>query len=115
MKANEIEQFKNTLSTLVRKGCNLNDMCNESSGRIIGVGFNPLYTNQTDSKINKLVFHYLDKNEYIQAYTLENIVGCKVSKLDKDSNHLKFDIYVVSRERNKDYDEISLEIQTIKQ
>lgn len=113
MKSHDIEKFKNTLSTLIRKGCNLSDESNKSFGRIISIGFNPLYTNQTDNKINKLVFHYLDKNEYLQTYTLENIVGCKVTKLDEASNHLKFNIYVLSREKNKDCDEICLEIKKI--
>lgn len=113
MKSHDIERFKNTLSTLVRKGCNLNDESSRFFGRIISIGFNPLYTNHTDNKINKLVFHCLDKNEYLQTYTLENIVGCKVTRLDESSDHLKFNIYVLSKDKDKDCDEISLEIRKI--
>ncbi|HHV98361.1 MAG TPA: hypothetical protein GXX36_02105 [Clostridiaceae bacterium] len=96
MNYNEIERLKYTLINLARQGCELKIPAYGIKGRILGVGFNPYWTNPGDSKINKLEFSIIDKNGMIFPVKFNNIMEYKILKNDaersEDSKNISMDI-----------------------
>jgi len=98
MNYSEIERLKYTLINLARQGCELKIPAYGIRGRILGVGFNPYWTNPADSKISKMEFSIIDKNGQILPVKFNNIIDYKILNHDtgrsEDSKNISMDIVV---------------------
>jgi len=107
MNYREIERLKYTLMNLARKGCELKIPDYGVKGKILGVGFNPYWTNPADSKINKLEFDIIDKSGQIVPVKFNYIMEYNILHHDaerfEDSKGISMDIVIYSPElRDKD-------------
>lgn len=107
MNYREIERLKYTLTNLARQGCELRIPAYGIKGRVLGVGFNPYWTNPSDSIINKLEFNIIDKSGQIIPVRFNYVIGYNVlhhdAKRFEDSKNISMDIVMYSREaRDKD-------------
>jgi len=111
----EIEVLKSILVQLTKKGCELSDSKIGVYGRIVGVGFKPLWGNPTDSKIDRIEFNYIDTKGAIKQFVIYNIVGYEFVSADGDnlenSHQIALDILIYSPTKTKasePYDKVHL-------
>lgn len=109
----EIEKLKSILTQFIMKGCNIQYISpkNKSeriSGRIVGLGFKPLWPSSTDSKIDKIEFNCLDQKGNLHPFSLYNIIGYEIISYDGDqieeSSRISFDMHIYSSNKAKDKD-----------
>lgn len=105
MKLQEIEKFKSILTQFVMKGCHMQCFSSQNpslkvAGRVVGVGFKPLWSSPIDSKIEKVEFNYIDQRGLLQPYSLYNVIGYEIVSFDgdgvEDSNNISFDMHIYS-------------------
>ncbi|WP_341876771.1 hypothetical protein [Defluviitalea saccharophila] len=105
MNLQEIEKLKSILTQFVMKGCHMQCISNQNNslkaaGRVVGVGFRPLWSSPIDSKIEKIELNYIDQRGTLQPYSLYNVVGYDIVSYDgeniEDSDHISFDMHVYS-------------------
>lgn len=116
MEPKEIEKLKSKLMQLTKSGCKIKNDTYGIDGRIIGIGFKPLWANASDSKIDKVEFEFVDSAGRIRPFFLYNIVGFEVvssdGERDEDSKNVNFDIHIFSPSKartEEPYDKIRIE------
>ncbi len=121
IQSRKIEAFKFTLAEMARQGCRIHIADQNITGRVVGIGFNPLWTGPADSKIARLDFNYLDDRGRLHTYRFHDIIGYDIisnedtKKTDSGTTH--FDLYVFSPSKAntaEPYDKIRLEITLMK-
>lgn len=120
MEAQHIEIFKSLLVQSVRKGCTIQSAMHGISGRVVGIGFKPLWTNPGDSKINGLDINYLDAMGRLRSYYLRDIIDFDVVSYDgkniMESSDYSLDLHVYSPEKAKSdnpFDKVRVEIAAL--
>lgn len=105
MNLQEIEKLKSILTQFIMKGCQMQCVSPQNTslkvgGRVVGVGFKPLWSSPIDSKIDKLELNYIDQRGTLQPYSLYNVIGYDIVSYDgnevEDSDRISFDIHVYS-------------------
>lgn len=106
MNYTEIERLKLTLTSLVRQGCRVKVPAYGVEGRVIGVGFKPYWTNNIDSKIDKLEFNIMDNYGRVFPFNFNYVTGYDVITKDanrfEDSKNVSMDIVVYSPNKSRD-------------
>lgn len=119
MSNTEIEKLKALLTRLSSRGATVR--CNELGleGKIVSIGYKPMWTERSDTKIDKLVFNCADKFGRVIPLNINYIVGYEIIQSDEhrleDSNNIEIDIHVLSlnKVREKEpYEKIRLSINT---
>lgn len=122
MNLQEIEKFKSILTQFIMKGCHMQCFSSDNtsskiSGRVVGVGFKPLWSSPIDSKIDKIELNYIDQRGYVQPYSLYNVIGYEIVSYDgdglEDSNNITFNMHVYSPTKSaskEPFDKIRIDI-----
>ncbi|HHW67787.1 MAG TPA: hypothetical protein GXX16_08790 [Epulopiscium sp.] len=123
MNLQEIEKLKSILTQFVMQGCHMQCIPNQNaalraSGRVVGVGFRPLWSSPIDSKIEKIELNYIDQRGTLHPYSLYNVIGYDIVSYDgqnlENSDHIIFDMHVYSpiKAASKEpYDKVRLDIR----
>ncbi|MFZ5989518.1 MAG: hypothetical protein ACOYWZ_20670 [Bacillota bacterium] len=117
MNSRDIEKLKETLTNMMKNGCKLHVPAYGASGRVVGIGFKPYWTNPIDSKIEKLEINFMDNNGRIIPFNFYNVIGYDIvshegQRLD-NANSISLDIHVYSPVKSRDeesYDKVRVEI-----
>lgn len=113
----EIEKLKSLLTKLLSKGATIK--CEELGleGRIVSVGYRPVWTEKSDTKIDKIVFNFADKYGRVTPLNINYVVGYEVVQFDErsleDSNNIEMYIHVLSLDKVREkepYDKLHLTI-----
>lgn len=122
MNLQEIEKLKSILTQFVMKGCHIQcfapkDTSSKISGRVLGVGFKPLWSSPIDSKIDKIELNYIDQKGNLQPYSLYNVIGYEIVSYDgngvEDSNNITFNMHVYSSAKStsqEPFDKVRIDI-----
>lgn len=117
MNYKEIEELKSALTNMMKKGSTLRVPAYGASGKVVGIGFKPYWTNPGDSKIEKLEINFMDASGRVIPFNFFNIIGYEVISRDgKDINetdNVSLDIHVYSPLKSRGaepYDKIRIEI-----
>jgi len=119
----EIEKLKSILTQFVMQGCHMQCIPNQNAslsatGRVVGVGFRPLWSSPIDSKIEKIELNYIDQRGALQPYSLYNVIGYDIVSYDgeniENSDNISFDMHVYSPLKatsTEPYDKVRLTIR----
>ncbi|WP_058486341.1 hypothetical protein [Defluviitalea phaphyphila] len=123
MNLQEIENLKSILTQFVIKGYNIkcftphNTTSSKISGKIIGIGFKPLWASPIDYKIDQIELNYIDQKGNLKPYYLYNVIGYEIISYDgkelESSNNISFNIHLYSPTRsanNKSFEKIRIDI-----
>jgi hypothetical protein len=115
-----IEELKQLLIGMLKKGCILSIGSSGPSGRIIGLGFNPMSTTPIDTMIKIIRFEVLDKMGTTSPVYLENVVGYRIVSYDRDtvadSDKISIELFVLSPQKitsKEPYDKVQLNIEKV--
>lgn len=117
MNCRDIDELKFALMRFMRNGCILNVPGFGASGKIVGIGFKPLWTNPADSKIEKLEINFKDGYGNIKSFCFYNVIGYEIVSYNglrpDESRSIIIDFHVYSLKRGRDekpYDKVKVEI-----
>ncbi|HHV30001.1 hypothetical protein [Acetivibrio mesophilus] len=120
MNYKEIEELKSTLTNMMKKGCTLMVPAYRATGKIVGIGFKPYWTNPADSKIEKLEINFMDSIGRVIPFDIYNIIGYEIVSLDgkriEDAKNICLDIHLytnVKRRSTEKGDTLRIEISEI--
>lgn len=118
MNRSGIQTLKSTITSLARYGCIIEIPSHNVVGRVVGVGFKPLWEDSLDSKIDQLEFNIADASGKIWPFLFYNVIGYNISSYDgkrlDDSKSVSMDLYVFSPSKARDsepYDKIRVDIK----
>ena len=113
----EIESLKSTIVNLIRSGCKMQVPAYGVSGRLIGAGFKPYWTNSDDSKIEKIELNFINDYGRVVPFNFLNIIGYSVASKDahelEDSKNISLDLHVYSPGKVRDtehFDKVRLNL-----
>lgn len=109
MNYKEIDELKSVLTNLMKKGCTFMVPSYRMSGKIVGIGFKPYWTNPGDSKIEKLEINFVDRTGRVIPFDIYNVIGYKVVSLDgksiDDAKNISLDIHLYSNVKSRNLEE----------
>jgi hypothetical protein len=113
-----IEELKQLLIGMLKKGCNLSIGSGGPKGRIIGLGFNPMSATPIDTMIKTIRFEVLDEVGATKPVYLENILGYRIISYDGDtvggSDRISMELFVLSPQKitsKEPYDKVQVDIE----
>ncbi|NLK22355.1 MAG: hypothetical protein GX308_09865 [Epulopiscium sp.] len=119
MNFQEIENLKSILTRFIMNGCNIQcDSRGGINGRVVAVGFKPLWPSPIDSRIDKIEFNYMDQQGGLNLYSLSNVIGYEILSYDgdsiEDSNKLSLDMHIYSPAKSSSkepFDKVHIDIR----